>query len=141
MNAKAYALVIAAMWLSACGSSGVGVQSDSDVWKTSEQSKFKVKLAWTSGPVANDYSTALLSFELADQAKIETVEVVGFDPQMPSMGHGTETEDQEFLPVLDRPDQIEVKGIYFIMGGPWLIHVDARVNGALDRVDIEVRVP
>jgi hypothetical protein len=134
-------LLICSLISMSCGSPSEKVRSDADVWQNSNEAKFKARLSWISGPVANDYSSAMLSFELPDQAKIESVEVVSFDPQMPSMGHGTETEDQEFVPVADRPDQVEVRGIYFIMGGPWVIYLDARVNGELDRVEIGVRVP
>jgi hypothetical protein len=110
-------------------------------WHTSDESKFSAQIEWLVGPVANEFSTARVNFNLSDGAVIRSIDAVVFDPQMPSMGHGTETEYQKIEPVAGEPGSIIVEGIYFIMGGPWEILLTASVNGQMDRVRLPVDVP
>lgn len=107
----------------------------------SKNSKFVAKLEWLSGPKAEDYVKAKLTFALADRSAPKAIKDIKFDPQMPSMGHGTSTIDQKIELDATIPYVAVVDGIYFIMGGPWEIRVTATVDDATDTVAIPVDVP
>jgi|GEM_PF-588330 len=108
----------------------------------SKAGHFVVKLDWPDGAKAEQYIKARLAFATADRFRPETVTDIVFDPQMPSMGHGTATEDQVISAVGDgRPAwEFQVDGVYFIMDGPWEINVTAVVNGLMDTAAIPVDV-
>ncbi len=101
---------------------------------------FVVKLTWPEGAKAEQYIKARLAFATAARFRPETVSGIVFDPQMPSMGHGTATEDQVVSAVGESVWDFQVDGVYFIMGGPWEINVTAVVNGQLDTAAIPVEV-
>ncbi len=107
----------------------------------SKDEAFSASLAWLQGPVANDYSKAQLVFTSADGEPATNVAEIIFDPQMPSMQHGTATDDQVITAADDSQHRFVVDGIYFIMGGPWEINVTATVNGRRDTAAIPVDVP
>jgi hypothetical protein len=107
----------------------------------SKNSKFVAKLEWITGPKAKDYVKAKMTFALADRSAPKTLKDIVFDPQMPSMGHGTSTIDQKIEIDATTPYVAIVEGIYFIMGGPWEIRVTATVDDATDMVAIPVDVP
>ena len=107
----------------------------------SKKSKFVAKLEWLTGPKAEDYVKARLTFALADRSAPKALKDIVFDPQMPSMGHGTSTIDQKIEIDATTPYVAVVEGIYFIMGGPWEIRVTATVDDATDMVAIPVDVP
>ena len=102
---------------------------------------FAVKLIWDSPVTANAYLRARLLFLGKDHRPAQSVSLTTFDPRMPAMGHGTDTQDQKFLPVPDHPDQAQVEQVYFIMGGAWEVTVAATVDGVADVAKVHVEVP
>lgn len=107
----------------------------------SKNSKFVTKLEWLTGPKAEDYVKARLTFALADRSAPKMLKDIIFDPQMPSMGHGTSTLDQKIDIDSASPYVAVVDGIYFIMGGRWEIRITATVDSTTDIVTIPVDVP
>ena len=106
----------------------------------SKAGHFVVKLEWPGGAKAEQYIQARLAFATASRVRPDSVTGIVFDPQMPSMGHGTATEDQVITAVGDSVWDFKVDGVYFIMDGPWEINVTAVVNGQLDTAAIPVEV-
>lgn len=101
---------------------------------------FSVELGWLVGPTAKEYNTAALLFKNTNHANANTVTNIVFDPQMPSMNHGTHTDDQEIVQNPDTTDAFTVNGVYFIMGGPWVVNITATVDGVRDTASIPVDV-
>ena len=106
-----------------------------------KQGKFVVKLDWLSGPKSEDFVKARLTFATTQRAVPSTVSDVVFNPQMPSMGHGTSMDDQTIAADESSTNVFIVDGIWFIMGGPWEILVTAKVDGISDTAAIPVDVP
>jgi hypothetical protein len=101
---------------------------------------FAVKIEWPAGAKAEEYIKARLTFATGARLKPASVTGIVFDPQMPSMGHGTVTDDQVLTSVGDSGYEFQVAGVYFIMGGPWEIDVTAIVNGQMDTAAVPVEV-
>lgn len=108
---------------------------------SSKKNKFFAKLEWLGGPKADDYSKAKLVFSTSEKTKPNSVSTIVFDPQMPSMGHGTATDDQVISAEESSSNSFVVDGIYFIMGGRWEVRVTATVDGVTDLVAFVVDVP
>lgn len=102
---------------------------------------FIAKLDWIKGPVAQADSHATLTFVTSSGLAPSTVTDVVFNPQMPSMGHGTAMDDQVIRVDATKPYIFDVNGIYFIMGGSWVVHVTATVDGQRDVADFSAVVP
>lgn len=107
----------------------------------SRNQKFIAKLDWASNPKAEDYLKVFITFSTANRMAPSSVSDVIFEPQMPSMGHGTATDDQIVTADASLAYVYRVDGIYFIMGGPWEIRLTATVDGSIDTAVIPVDVP
>ncbi|MBI3295934.1 MAG: hypothetical protein HYZ71_14505 [Deltaproteobacteria bacterium] len=104
----------------------------------SENKVFSVTPTWLTGPVARNYSSVRLSLSAAEGV-VATTDEITIDPQMPAHGHGTSTDDQVIT--IESSQSVRVEGIYFVMGGAWVIHLSAKVNGKTDTALIPVEVP
>ncbi len=102
---------------------------------------FEAELTWTAPLAANEDLTASLTFLTLDKQTPTSVDGVTFDPQMPSMGHGTATDEQVITLQTGSTNVFDVKGIYFTMGGKWVVNVKAKVNGADGEVAFPVDIP
>jgi len=98
-------------------------------------------LDWVSVLRAGEYLAARLVFKNSRGMPLTQVELQDFDPQMPSMGHGTDTSSQAYVTVAGENGQIEVRGIYFIMGGDWVVGVTAKIDGQSRKFSFDVKVP
>lgn len=107
---------------------------------TSTNGLFVAKLEWTSDVVAESFVNAKLTFASRDRKVPQAVTDIVFDPQMPSMGHGTSTEDQKIVEDVVHY-AFKVSDIYFIMGGKWEIRVTAKVDNTIDTVTFPVNIP
>ena len=133
-------LVLVALALVQCGkprsSKPEGVVFDPSIESTNKV--FKVSAQWLSPPAAQKNISVRLTVT-AVGIEASSIESVTFDPQMPSHGHGTFVDDQ--VVTIESPQKVKVDGVYFIMGGPWVIHFTAAVNGKTDTALIPVDVP
>ena len=89
----------------------------------------------------SDYIQADLVFATKDRLRPISIRDLKIDPQMPTMGHGTVTEDQTYHQSPDAPWLWRVDGIFLVMAGPWIIHVDAVVDDVKDSALVPVQVP
>lgn len=104
------------------------------------QKVFATTWAWDTPTKAETPVSATLTFLTPTGNTLQSVTDVEVSPWMPSMGHGTYTDDQEITPLPGRPGAFRVSGLYFIMGGPWEIRITATVNGIQDRLAIKATV-
>ena len=102
---------------------------------------FAAKVEWLTGPIAEDYSKARLTFLTPTNRAPDTVSDIQFTPFMPSMGHGTLVKEQKITAEAGSPNIFQVDKIYFVMGGPWEIRLTATVDGRKDLAVIPVKVP
>ena len=99
---------------------------------------FRATISWVAHPKARQYATARVQITLPI-ASVTSLDAIIFDPQMPTHGHGTFVDDQKVT--VDPPNTIQVENVFFAMGGPWVVHVTATVNGKTDTVLLPVDVP
>lgn len=85
--------------------------------------------------------SALFTLRLPDSSIPKSVTEMDIDPWMPSMGHGTYRGDQKITAIDPALGLFRVDGLYFTMGGPWELRIDATVNGTKDRVLLSVGIP
>ena len=123
------------------GQDGLDLVIANNVGTVSANGKFIAHLKWTSEIKAEDFVSVQLTFAKLNRTAPNSVKDLVFDPQMPSMGHGTSVLDQVFKPEDGKHYVINGEGIYFIMGGPWEIIVTAIVDGVKDTVTFPVQVP
>jgi YtkA-like len=109
-----------------------------DAW--SARRTFGVTWSWDTAVKAETFVNAEVTFITPEGKAPDSVVDIEIDPWMPSMGHGTATDDQQISPVIGSPGKFKIKGIYFIMGGPWEIRLKATVNGSADRAALKVGV-
>lgn len=107
----------------------------------SKKGHFVAKLDWLSNLKAETFVHAQISFATKNRQKPRSVKNIIFDPQMPSMGHGTSTEDQRMTQDNELTYVFKVDDIYFIMGGQWEIRVTATVDDVDDMATFPVEVP
>lgn len=107
------------------------------VWTASKRAS--IKMNWNGAILAEQFLSGTLTF-YDDQAQAASiVENIEFIPDMPSMGHGTDMEDQKYETV--SPGVVKITGIYLIMGGPWRITIKAKINGKDEVAEMEIDVP
>lgn len=136
--------------VTACGQDGKDPRSEpvpqkesgeaagiAEKYTLSQAKVFGIKWTWVGEPKAEVPAHASLTFATPDGAPPASVAEIVIDPWMPSMGHGTYTDDQTIAPVPGMPGAYLVDGLYFIMGGPWEIRVSAVVNGVKDGVTVK----
>lgn len=102
----------------------------------SARGAFIAHLTWPLGLASESEIKARLTFAKIDRTKPATVILTKFDPQMPSMGHGTDVADQAF--VAEDAHVVRIDGVWINMGGDWVIRVHATVDGEADVVEIPV---
>lgn len=106
----------------------------------SDSKLFRVIWNWESEPKAETKVRASFTLSPYQEAVPSSFTQVEVEPWMPSMGHGTYTDEQKLTPIADRPGAYQVEGLYFIMGGPWEIKVSASLSGIRDVARIRVNV-
>jgi hypothetical protein len=109
-----------------------------DSWSTNRT--FGVTWSWLTPVKAETFVDAEFTVTGPAGLTLATVSEVQITPWMPSMGHGTSTADQEITPLAGSPGKFRVRGMYFIMGGPWEIKLAATVDSVKDRASIKVLV-
>lgn len=98
---------------------------------SSENAAFAVSFAWFTKVVEAEFETVLLNFtDPSTKAPLSMASIVSFDPQMPSMGHGTYTKKQTFQWSEDSTSAL-VENVFFTMGGDWTIEVKATTGSGL----------
>jgi hypothetical protein len=123
------------------GNDGLDIVIADHIGTVSTNNNFMAHLKWTTEIKAENLVSAQLTFAKLNRTAPESVKELVFDPQMPSMGHGTSVADQVLTPEVGKNYIVNVEGIYFIMGGPWEIIVTADVDGVKDTVTFPVQVP
>lgn len=118
-----------------------GPQSSSPTKTTSAGQTYILEWTWTSPPVALGSVKAKFTVRLPDNSVPQQVSDIDIDPWMPSMGHGTYRGDQKVTSTDPATGSFEVQGMYFTMGGPWELRIDAVVNGVKDRALLSVDIP
>ena len=107
----------------------------------SQNKKFIAKLEWLSPLKASEYLDARLTVSTMNHAAPAAVAVSKFDPQMPSMGHGTAVDEQTITQDPVNAAVFNILKVFFIMGGPWEIYVTVKVDEIEDVVTIPVDIP
>ncbi len=116
-------------------------QSSSPTKTTSVGQAYILEWTWTSALVALGSVKAQFTVRLPDNSVPQKVSDIEIDPWMPSMGHGTYRGDQKVTSTDPATGSFEVQGLYFTMGGPWELRIDAVVNGVKDRALLSVDIP
>jgi hypothetical protein len=157
-NSRCQALAIAIVCAAACGKSSKGAepaptttdpgngtnsssQSASPAKITSVGQAYIMEWTWTSPLVALGSVKAQFTVRLPDNSVPQKVSDIEIDPWMPSMGHGTYRGDQKVTSTDQATGSFDVQGLYFTMGGPWELRIDAVVNGVKDRALLSVEIP
>lgn len=81
----------------------------------------------------NEYVTMTLTLQRADGADLSPELAIKVDADMPSHGHGINTEP-EIKKLSD--GKYEVKGLLFHMGGDWELYIDVIEDDIPDRATI-----
>jgi hypothetical protein len=102
---------------------------------------YVIEWTWTSPLVALGSVSSEFTIKLPDSAVPHTISDIDIDPWMPSMGHGTYRGDQKITATDATKGDFKAEGLYFTMGGPWELRIDAVVNNKKDRVLIAVDIP
>jgi len=74
-----------------------------------------------------------------NQPLASAVTLIGFHPQMPGMGHGTNEADQVISAVDDAVGRYVVSGVHFSMAGAeseWVVTINAAVAGTEDTAEV-----
>jgi hypothetical protein len=96
---------------------------------TSTGGSFAVKASWLTRVNELEYESVFLTFHDPKTGEPIPMEPqLFFDPQMPSMGHGTATEEQTFT-FGEESTSVLVKNVFFIMGGDWTITLTGQPVG------------
>lgn len=139
---------LAAMFLLVgCGSSDSGhrgePQASSLDARASEKGVFSASMVWNEPLKASRTETmsGVLTITKEDGSAPSTVQIDGFHPEMPGMGHGTNEQSQKFTLVEGTTNKFDVTGVIFIMGGSageWVVVIQATVDGEADSVTLPV---
>lgn len=141
------ASLLAIVFLSiGCGSTSndsSNKQPTSEDAKASENSVFNASMTWNEPLKASKTETmsGVLTITKKDGSVPSTVEITGFHPEMPAMGHGTSEQSQEITLVDGTTNKFNVTGVIFIMGGgagDWVVKIEATVDGAADTATLPV---
>lgn len=116
---------------------------DADVGVAAENKAFVATLEWLDQPKAFTNLRAKLSFADGRRCAADSLTDVEFHPKMPTMGnHGTNEREQKLLPAEEGALKvINLEGVRFSMGGPWVVEVSAKVNGKNGLAKFNVKVP
>lgn len=135
------ASLLAILFLSVgCGSkdNNSGVKQEA-----SEKGVFNAAMTWNEPLKASKTETVsgVLTITRKDGAAPGSVEITGFHPKMPGMGHGTSEQSQKLTLVEGTTNKFDVTGVIFIMGGAageWVVDIEATVDGEADTVTLPV---
>jgi hypothetical protein len=107
----------------------------------SDKKAFRLQWTWDVSPTAETYISATMGIQSPDGTPYEgIIRDVRLTPWMPSMGHGTYTDELTVTPIPDEAGKFRVEGLYFIMGGPWEIKISAMIGEVKDTARLEVNV-
>ncbi len=141
-------LLLAASLFTACGSSSdddnsEGTKQASDA-QASEKGTFLASMLWNE-PLKPSRDTVrnsgVLTITKKDGSVPAAVEITGFHPKMPGMGHGTSEADQKLTLVAGTTNKFDVTGVHFIMGGgagEWVVEIAANVDGETDSITLPI---
>jgi hypothetical protein len=107
----------------------------------SKENLFILKFEWLTNLKSEELLKSKMTFAHSDRSAPTKVTSIVFDPQMPSMHHGTSTTDQKLIPDGNNSYVFVEEGVYFIMGGAWEIRITATGDGVTDQVVVPVNVP
>jgi hypothetical protein len=141
MKPRILLLLALAIVLQACGGTPKKAAVAAAEPGLAKDGHFRVSLTWLTELKAETYLQAKLRFSVPSGAAVTEVKDLKFDPWMPSMGHGTVTDEQTLTLEAGQADTILVDRVYFIMGGAWDVRLDATVNGQADSATLSVEVP
>lgn len=108
---------------------------------SSENATFAVSFSWFTRVVEAEFETVLINFtDPNTKEPLTMTALLTFDPQMPSMGHGTYKKKQTFQLSKDSTSAI-VENVFFTMGGDWTIEVKATTgDGKVDSAFVDLFV-
>lgn len=140
-----FSLLLATSLLAACGGTdndNSGAKQASDA-QASEKGIFEVAMAWNEPLKAGqtDRASGVLTITKKDGSVPAAVEITGFHPKMPGMGHGTNESDQKFTLVAGTTNKFDITGVHFIMGGDageWVVEIVATVDGESDSITLPI---
>lgn len=128
-------LLLTLLLLNACSGSSKGRSPEKKT--VTEAADVTVTSEWDHTPTANTSdNTVTLTFDTGDRK----IEIVDFDPHMPTHGHGTVKTHQKIEALNEESTQVKVTGVYFVMPGPWVIDVFFLIDGEEKKVSFNVEV-
>lgn len=107
----------------------------------SEGGLFNIEIAFRDELKAGSDSKNTATVTITDSNKDpytdrDTIQIMGFHPEMPMMGHGTNETSQVITAIDGRPGKFKVTGVQFMMAGKaeaWRILVGVKVNGVVEK--------
>jgi hypothetical protein len=105
----------------------------------SENGVFRASLSWQPASLKAGNGTSntghVAITALSGEPLSGDVELTGFHPEMPAMGHGTNEDDQRIETDGTAPGRFVVTGVHFSMAGgegEWVVKLYASVEGKED---------